>query len=384
MKTGATGNRSGQSTEVSTEWYETSDIGDPRLAEAWSVIAESADDNWFTNFHEWHQAHIESYQIETTSFRYLVLFADENPVAICPLSQGIKKCFGLKLRTVTIFFDHDMDINDFLISLNTPVCVIRELIIHLKSVFGNWDLLLLQNTPANGSICRDLAKSSLPRWVRVESHHSKYMHCLSPTDNALTANSSKYRKNLQRMTNRLESTGLLTNRIIRDEDQLESAYRDFLEVEAKGWKNSEGTAMILDLPLREFYRTLIRYLGARGSCAFNMLQLDGSTIAAQFGLITPNTWYMIKIGYDEAYKTMGPGSVLLAKTIEHFSKDADIQYISFITDSAWQNRWKPQACSIYNNFLFNTSFKGLLCFSLEMLKNQARRVKLILARLKDK
>jgi CelD/BcsL family acetyltransferase involved in cellulose biosynthesis len=124
-----------------------------------------------------------------------------------------------------------------------------------------------------------------------------------------------------------------------------------------------------------FYRTLMREFSKRDACAINLILVDGVCIASQFCLKAGGTLYLLKIGYSEEFRAMGPGNVLLNELLQRCCKDTNIKQLSFITGASWNDNWAPEQQNVYDNRIFNVTFPGLMVFLLEKIKDQGRHIK---------
>ena len=60
--------------------------------------------------------------------------------------------------------------------------------------------------------------------------------------------------------------------------------------------------------MKLFYEQVMRRFAKRGRCEIHLLRLDGRPIAGQYTLMTDDTVYILKIGYDQAFATCRPAS----------------------------------------------------------------------------
>ncbi|MFO1022381.1 MAG: GNAT family N-acetyltransferase [Planctomycetales bacterium] len=80
---------------------------------------------------------------------------------------------------------------------------------------------------------------------------------------------------------------------------------------------------------RKFYSDLIQQLGPSGQCAIFPMTVEGKAIAGQFALLDGNTCYLLKIGYDENYKHLSPGNMLLEQLQR--LQNSNIRQVNLIT-----------------------------------------------------
>jgi hypothetical protein len=199
--------------------------------------------------------------------------------------------------------------------------------------------------------------------LQTNRTNSAWLDCSQGVDHALAAVSKSFRQNLKRLTRRAESTGALQYRMVTRPDELEAALDQFLAIESSGWKKDTGTAIAQDASLVEFYRGLVRDFGARGLCRINLLTLDGTTIAAQFGLISDRQLNLLKIGYSNDHANIAPGNLIMRDTIEQVCADPALDRLCFVTHPPWAHLWKPHLTSVDYVTLFPATLSGKLAFT---------------------
>jgi CelD/BcsL family acetyltransferase involved in cellulose biosynthesis len=286
--------------------------------------------------------------------------------------------FGLPLRAWQIFWPNDMGINDFIIATPSDYHhYLRLLMTRLNKLTATypWDLLELENVPGTAVIAEMIYNNPVSRCISVNHHDSKFLACGPSYEASVAGISSKFRKNNQRKRRNLEKLGRVTTAYYSTPDVLADAFEQFLDVEAANWKGRQGTALRSDTLQCRFYRSLIDEYAATGRCVIHTLNLDDKPVAAQLALISGDTFYLLKIGYDAQYHAMGPGGLLLDETIKRFSGDAQIKRISFITGAKWNDDWAPQVDKVYHHSIYNTTARGLLCWSVDKTKSGLRLIK---------
>ncbi|MCI5207920.1 MAG: GNAT family N-acetyltransferase [Candidatus Electrothrix sp. ATG2] len=127
--------------------------------------------------------------------------------------------------------------------------------------------------------------------------------------------------------------------------------------------------MKLNKKLADFYASLVEEFSATHQCQINLLKIDDDCVAAQFCLINQGTLHILKIGYDEAFDDVAPGSLLLFDLLNRCSDDPNVQFISFVTGPPWTKRWHADSHTVYEALFFNKSLKGYLAVSLYKLKS---------------
>lgn len=123
--------------------------------------------------------------------------------------------------------------------------------------------------------------------------------------------SGSTRKKLKQDWNRLAAAGLLEVENSREPGAVRAAFEDFLALEAKSWKGSNGTALLNDHRDAAFGRRMVGDLADVGKASVALLKLAGRPIAAQVLIYSANTAYTWKTSYDPAHAKHSPGTLLI-------------------------------------------------------------------------
>lgn len=348
------------------------------LTEQWAELTRRITRPVFIHDVNWFRAKLSSRRSVAQSCHIFSLSYEDQVLAIFPLQYTVTRRFGLPLRTWRIFWPNDMGINDFIIAAphddhNYLQLLMAQLNAQAQSY--PWDMLELENVMDTATIAEAMKRHPLSRCTSVYHHDSKYLSCAASYELSVTGLSSKLKNNNRRKRRKLEKLGTVTTSYCSAADEIAVAFEQFLEVEAANWKGREGTALRCNAEQCGFYRALLDEYAVTGRCVIHTLNLDGTPVAAQLALISGDTFYLLKIGYDAEYRAMGPGGLLLEETIKRFSGDARMRCISFVTGANWNDDWAPHVAKVYNHYIYNATAKGLFCWPAEKIKSALRQLK---------
>lgn len=131
------------------------------------------------------------------------------------------------------------------------------------------------------------------------------------------AMSGKKRKELRRQERRLGETGKLAYEQLAPDGDLDAWLREFLALEALGWKGRQGTAMQDEGPGNALFHAYAHGAFARKHWMAYALRLDGRAIAMKCNLVAGAGAVAFKIAYDESFARFSPGVLL---EIEHLRR----------------------------------------------------------------
>jgi len=210
-------------------------------------------------------------------------------------------------------------------------------------------LLLLPLLPEQGAFAAAL-DAVLARSERASATFGQHQRAvLEPgagragyVDRAIPA---RRRKELRRQRRRLEDIAPVTLATAIAAHDVTAALKDFLALEASGWKGSAGTAAANDAAIRDFIETAVTALAAAGQSRVDRLMLDGRAVASAITLSSGATAWFWKIAYDEDLAHCSPGVQLAVDLTERLLADATIERVDScaiadhpMIDHIWRER----------------------------------------------
>jgi CelD/BcsL family acetyltransferase involved in cellulose biosynthesis len=154
---------------------------------------------------------------------------------------------------------------------------------------------------------------------RLETRYLRAFYRIpeSPSDYLKKALSGKTRKHLRRQRERLAQMGRLDYSTLDVAADREAWLREFLDLEAAGWKGKAKTALASSgEDATSFMEAASRAL-ERGAMFGSALHLDGRMIAGRILYRSGKGSYLFKIAYDETWAAFSPGTLLELQTIEN-------------------------------------------------------------------
>jgi CelD/BcsL family acetyltransferase involved in cellulose biosynthesis len=132
------------------------------------------------------------------------------------------------------------------------------------------------------------------------------------------------RKELRRQRRRLEDIGPVSFDTATDEAGVMAGLKDFLVLEASGWKGVAGTAAANDAEVRRFVETAVAALARDGRARIDRLRLNGQAVAATITLRSGDTAWCWKIAYNEGVAAYSPGVQLVLELTSSLLADPAI------------------------------------------------------------
>jgi CelD/BcsL family acetyltransferase involved in cellulose biosynthesis len=128
---------------------------------------------------------------------------------------------------------------------------------------------------------------------------------------------SSFKADLRRRNRRLNERGEVRLDVRDGSRELARLLAEGWELEASGWKNRVGTAVVARTETLRFYAEVAHRAAARDRLRLFFLRLDEVPIAFIFAMQQRGVLYLMKGGFDPAHGRMSPGQLLLERVIEH-------------------------------------------------------------------
>jgi len=234
-----------------------------------------------------------------------------------------------------------------------------------------WDLILLRKTLADSQAATLLAQTST---VVVEGR-SGWFSCLEGYEAIAAGFSTRLKRSLKLAQKRLRTESDSVIRQGVSGQDIDAAFSEFLQVEASGWKGDRGSAIAQSADRRTFYELLARGENIAWRPEINLLELRGRTLAAQFCIRAGRTLRILKIGYDQDYRELSPGNVLLNHVLKTSCEARDVDAISLITDMEWMKEWQTRYTQVLTLIQFNHTVAGLVARTLERVHRVRDRIR---------
>lgn len=157
----------------------------------------------------------------------------------------------------------------------------------------------------------------------------------------LTLLSSRRRSDLRRMRRRAEEIGpvAVEMRTPAPEEVAGLLDRAFA-IEASGWKGRRHTAVTQNPVQTRFFYRYFTLAAAAGQCRIAFLTIGGETAAMQVMIEDDRALWLFKIGYDEHFARVSPGTLLFTEVIRQAAAEG-LDRVEFLgQDTPWTALWE--------------------------------------------
>ena len=131
-------------------------------------------------------------------------------------------------------------------------------------------------------------------------------------------------KELRRRWRRLGETGAVLVTAATEPAAVAAALKDFIALEAGGWKGRAGTAIAQHPDLGRFICTALNGLAAQRKVSIDRILVDGRAVAATITLRSGRRAWFWKTAFDETFARFSPGVMLTAVLTDELVADTNV------------------------------------------------------------
>ena len=332
-----------------------------RWADEWRTLCdESTDDQPFYR-PEWIAAHIRAFS-PAAKVVVLTVHCEGKLLFVLPLLQEWSLAGGIPLRKLRgPVNSHSCRFDAVRHSSSAGKDAVAAAWKHLQSLPG-WDLLEIHDVPEGGTIA-DLARAASDGQVYVaQLPMLPGPHVAVPSNPAdlekLPAN-KKLRSQLRGVRRELEKKGNL--KLQRGN---RSTLARFYELEAAGWKGTEGSAIACNPRVRQFYDEISQAAERFGYLCVYTLELEGELLASHFGFSHKGRYFSPKVAYNENFPQYAPGHLIVSEILQDCASRGISEYDITGVNDEWKMKWTSETRAKFMYFVYRRGFPGGLAHAL--------------------
>lgn len=296
------------------------------LAPEWDALAESE----ATPFgrHAWFTAWWRAFGGDS-AFRVCAVWGDDGLAALMPLRQHGRRLAAMANVHTPVFRPLARDPG----ALGTLIDEVMGASVHEVDLPA-----LPAGDPALESLLEGAGRSG--RMCMVEPQHLSPIVELPGTYEEFRAETKpRWRAPIERLDRKLRREHDAVFLIVESPAHLDEALRRGFEVEASGWKGREGTAILSSASTATFYRCVAESFDRAGELKLSGISLDGRLVAFDMSLVYRRRLWILKGGYDEAYRRYAPRLVLQRAIFERCF-ELGLEGVEFLgDDEEWKRKF---------------------------------------------
>lgn len=185
--------------------------------------------------------------------------------------------------------------------------------------------------------------------------------------------SSRRRSDLRRAYRRAQETGEIAVSVLTPSRvDTESVMRRAMAIEAASWKGKVGTAMSTSPVYASFFKELAQNVAAHQALRVSFLQIGGTDAAMQIAIAFDASWWVFKIGYDEAFSRCSPGTILIGETIKYATENNCNRFEFLGTSEPWLSMWTDQHRQMVSVSTYPGNWRGVVAVIVDLLVRGTR------------
>lgn len=337
------------------------------LFQPWLALMRDVDKQCFYQRPEWFKAFLDAYSDLGNELWFFSIYRDKELVGVFP-AQFRTRRKGLTIRELVLPVTHQLYKPDCVISSReNPADILTYFLDNVAAVSGQqWDIYSVRSTLENSLIA--LANSDSRRYRSITRHEGGCsLIPVIPYDKAIAAMKTKARQNLNRRRRKFNELGDVSYSIARSSADVASALREYIELEAAGWKGGKGNlrgpnkvplAIALNPTKQRFYEEAIAELAARDLVEVYCLRLDGQLVAARIWAVLNDCCYALKTSYDERYDKYSPGTLTFDYAYRCHADKGNVRFINALLKQPALAAWHPQTLRYRTDLYFNNNLRG--------------------------
>jgi CelD/BcsL family acetyltransferase involved in cellulose biosynthesis len=345
-----------------------------QIAPAWRRLCdESADEIFYRP--DWTHAYLSAFAPQT-SITIISVWDGPRLCALLPLMRQRVWVAGLPVLQFTIPANvHSARAGFALCPGDEGESALRGLWQAIKAL-PRWDVLDVSHVLEGSGIDRLAACARGEGFpvARKRTSQTLYLPIVDSTGSKdqppwMAGTSPKFRAHLRRTRRQLEEQGVVSLTHYNAADP--AAVARFYDLEASGWKGTEGTAIKCDPRTLHFYNSVASVAAQQGYFSLDFLEVNGKPIAGNLAFNFCGRYLLVKSAYDESFSRYGPGQLLLHAVLNE-SSQRGLHQLDFVGPATWkQSRWASARRTNYRVFIFRKGLYGSLLYAARIAARDA-------------
>jgi len=273
----------------------------------WQKLWESIPDAHFFNSPAWYQSYLDVFGNEKSIVFFC--YQEKDLVGVIPLV--LTKRYGIKALASIDEKYKFLDRSTILLAKKDPVLAGYL----LKKIGQKYHLYLAELEEENVKIFKNSGQKQIIEF-------STTCPRMSISEDVLANVSAKQKKSLcKKLRKNKKDISFEMHR-----DNLEEHLETIFQLEGKSHKRDKGISLFEKQHMRKLYRTLVKNGCENVGIAF--LHYKGRPIAHRFGFFYRKTFLSVHVAFDDQFRKLGPGKLLLYHCLEYFRKN-NVEILDF-------------------------------------------------------
>jgi hypothetical protein len=177
------------------------------------------------------------------------------------------------------------------------------------------------------------------------------------------------RSSFRRAKRKAHSIGPIDYEVLAPEPcELPLLLAESLRVEAAGWKGRTGSALLSDLNRRQFYEKYAAIASSKRILRLCFMRIGGVVAATQIAVESGGRFWLLKVGYDEAFARCSPGHLLMVETLR-YAAQRGLRTFEFLGSAEpWTQVWTQQVRPCVSVWAYPNNCRGVAAFTWDAVR----------------
>ncbi len=225
-----------------------------------------------------------------------------------------------------------------------------------------WHLIQLCEIPWNESrlsVLRELAVRD-GYLCGLRGSESPYLRPRGKWEEYTTTLKAKFRSNLRNRRRRLHQLGPVSIVAPTEAADALRLLPTGLDIESRGWKSREGTAIASNPTLTSFYTEWAQVAASQGWLRLFFLSVADTHAAFEYNIAYGGRLYCLKIGYDERFAAYSVGQLLKEEILRlcHEGGFEEYDFLGVVNESKLD--WQPELRDHKWLYIYNQDFRSCM------------------------
>ena len=232
----------------------------------------------------------------------------------------------------------------------------------------------------------DLFREKKVKFSLEEEKHPPYIDLTGNWEQYFNGLRGHFRRNLRRrLRNAEKEFGRVEYREFDgNEEQLEAFVLQGLELEASGWKGKQGSAILNNAQVKQFYFEMARSFFQKGQLHLGAVYFGERMVAFNFSIIYDNIFYLLKVAYDETVAKFSPGQIMVYFLLQKLFEQK-VKRFDFLGPSMpWKLEWTNSFNQHFTLYVYGNTARAQFLYSLNKKLLPALRKVKVLKNIKEK
>ncbi|MBI5055391.1 MAG: GNAT family N-acetyltransferase [Nitrospirae bacterium] len=334
-----------------------------KLRDPWtSLLEQSRADKVFLT-HEWFSVWWEAFGGKRSLFVILVKKGGEI-LGIAPLMRGKSTYRGFPVRNIECMGNNDSPGFGFITKKNYGDEIAGAIISFLFRDETGWDIISCNNMFCNEDYheIRAAVDRAGRKCIVMDGLSSPYLMTDADWETYFKSVSTKSRKTLRNISNRIKKLGSITVSEIENPENLD----DIISVSKRGWKYKKGLSFINRSNRRNFFEALTWMARRKKWLSIWCMYKDGVPVAYEYHLKYKGNNAALLSEFDIDYENYSPGAYLDYEIVRSLFEKGVHEYDMCGSQDEYKKKWSKDIRQYKNMRIFNNTFYSGFLYSLEM------------------